>query len=38
MKNAIAASESWPAPQRVGMKLATVPPTNAPVYVGPLRT
>jgi hypothetical protein len=38
MKKATDESENCPAPQRLGMKLATKPPTDPPMYVGPLRT
>jgi hypothetical protein len=38
MKNRTDEIDSWPAPQRLGMKLPMNPPTNPPVYVGPLRT
>lgn len=38
MKNTTDDIVSWPAPQRLGMKLPMVPPTKPPVYVGPLRT
>jgi hypothetical protein len=37
-KNTVDDIESWPAPQMLGMKLPINPPTNPPVYVGPLRT
>jgi hypothetical protein len=38
MKNRTDEIDSWPAPQRLGMKPPMNPPTNPPVYVGPLRT
>ena len=38
MKNTTAESDNCPAPQRLGMKLAMKPPTDPPMYVGPLRT
>lgn len=38
MKNRTDDIDSWPAPQRLGMKLPINPPTKPPVYVGPLRT
>lgn len=38
MKNTTDEIENCPAPQMLGMKLPISPPTNPPVYVGPLRT
>jgi hypothetical protein len=38
MKNTTDEIESCPAPERLGMKLPINPPTNPPMYVGPLRT
>jgi hypothetical protein len=38
MKNTTDEIDSCPAPQRLGIKLPINPPTNPPMYVGPLRT